>query len=108
VEKEHGRYLRDSQRNEERSEIAGPSGKPLSHGTGQLDFQSLISGASLSMATSAAQTPPLNELSKPTVPVMSGATSTKTTSWEDDVWGSILDGVEVRLCFLRRFFANFL
>jgi len=39
---------------------------------------------------------------------MSGATSTKITSWEDDIWGSIIDGIEVRLCFLRRFFANFL
>lgn len=93
MEKEHSQYLRESQRNEDRSAIVDNVGNPLSQGTGQLDFQSLISGATLS-ATVSANSSTLNGLSTPMTPATNGTLAPKVTSWEDDVWGSILDGAE--------------
>jgi SCY1-like protein 2 len=76
VEKEHDQFLRDSQRIEDRSAtaISGPMDGLTTRGG--MDFETLVGG--------------------------SGATSIKADTelngnWEDDVWGSILSGTEVRV-----------
>jgi len=70
VEKEHNQFLRDSHRIEDRSSIA-MNGVTTSQLGGSVDFASLVSG--VEGATVKADT------------VMDG-----NTSWDDDVWGSIL------------------
>ena len=87
VEREHSQHLRDSQRIEDRSggfDInATSNGAPKLGGT--VDFQTLVAGpagAATSSGGLGASTTSVNVLAK-------------TTSWEDDVWGSILDGNDV-------------
>ncbi|OSD01672.1 kinase-like protein [Trametes coccinea BRFM310] len=72
VEKEHDQYLRDSQRVDDRSAtVANGRGISTPANGGTVDFESLVaSGAGAAPKT---DTP-----------------SASTTSWEDDVWGSIL------------------
>ena len=72
VEKEHDQYLRDSQRVEDRSTMVtnGMAMSTTSAG-GAVDFESLVAGGS--GPAPKAET-----------------TTTGTSSWEDDVWGSIL------------------
>ncbi|CCA68430.1 related to bovine rhodopsin kinase and to YGR052w [Serendipita indica DSM 11827] len=80
VEKEHGQYLRDSQRNEDRSAIADPSGMSTPQMGGTIDFQSLVSGSAAAK---------LNGLA-----AASTNDGASTGSWEDAVWGSMLSGAE--------------
>jgi SCY1-like protein 2 len=72
VAKEHDRFLRDSQRLEDRSALnaaATASGGPVSVGGGPVDFESLVGQtAGLSVKQDSAPAP----------------------SWDDDPWGSIL------------------
>ncbi|KIM23753.1 hypothetical protein M408DRAFT_249795 [Serendipita vermifera MAFF 305830] len=86
VEKEHSQYLRDSQRNEDRPAVVDPAGNPLAQAPGQLDFHSLVSGGAAPVTTASTGSS-LNGLSN-------GVAATNVSSWEDDVWGSILDGTE--------------
>lgn len=87
VEREHSQYLRDSQRIEDRSggfdANATFNGVPKLGGT--VDFQTLVAGSTMAVASSSG-------LGTPKTGVNGVA---KTTSWEDDVWGSILDGNDV-------------
>jgi SCY1-like protein 2 len=85
VEKEHGQFLRDSQRNEDRSAMIDPDGNPLAQMSQSIDFQSLVSGSSTNTAPNA-----MNADVVGSAPTTNG--TAKTSSWEDDVWGSILDG----------------
>ena len=94
MEKEHSQYLRDSQRNEDRSAIVDPTGNPLAQAAGPLDFQSLVSGGTASTGA-LAQASNLDALSSPVTFATNGTAAVKPPSWEDDVWGSILDGAEV-------------
>jgi SCY1-like protein 2 len=87
VEREHSQYLRDSQRIEDRS--GGFDGNAASNGVpklgGTVDFQTLVTGsatAALSGSLETSKTTGVNGIAK-------------ATSWEDDVWGSILDGSDV-------------
>ncbi|KAJ8078461.1 Protein kinase domain-containing protein ppk32 [Marasmius tenuissimus] len=74
VEKEHAQYLRDSQRLEDRSTLNTDGGVNMASFSGNVDFESLVGKSS--GGESAQQ---------------NGASSTGgETSWEDDVWGSIL------------------
>lgn len=86
IEREHSQYLRDSQRIEDRSggfdANATYNGAPKLGGT--VDFQTLVAGP----ATAATSSGGLG-----TSTGVNGVA--KTTSWEDDVWGSILDGNDV-------------
>lgn len=80
VEREHLQHLRDSQRIEDRSVSAlnsSASGGGLATG---LDFESLVGGAKTSTV-------------KPDSVIENGK------SWDDDVWGSILNGNEVCYSF---------
>ncbi|PVG01690.1 hypothetical protein CPB86DRAFT_823321 [Serendipita vermifera] len=85
VEKEHSQFLRDSQRNEDRSSIIDPTGNPLAQMNPSIDFQSLVSGTSTTSTSNAM----IDDVAAP-APTTNG--TAKTSSWEDDVWGSILDG----------------
>jgi SCY1-like protein 2 len=79
VEKEHNQFLRDSQRLEDRSATAmddALSGPSLG---GTVDFESLVGRAN--GATVKADTVAEN-----------------STSWEDDVWGSILTNDTNEVC----------
>ncbi|KAJ8454025.1 hypothetical protein ONZ51_g13269 [Trametes cubensis] len=72
VEKEHDQYLRDSQRVEDRSTtVTNGMAMSTTSAGGAVDFESLVAGGSGPAAK--AET-----------------TTTGTSSWEDDVWGSIL------------------
>ena len=85
VEREHSQYLRDSQRIEDRSGgfdvHATSNGVPKLGGT--VDFQTLVAGPAMAVASS-------RGLGTPTMTSVNGA-----ANWEDDVWGSILDGSDV-------------
>ncbi|KAL4250432.1 Catalytically Inactive Kinase-Related Protein [Abortiporus biennis] len=72
VEKEHNQYLRDSQRIEDRSAVTTNGAHQAPSTT--VDFESLVGGGAVI----------------PTLKTESHIESQKTTtSWEDDVWGSI-------------------
>lgn len=78
VEREHLQHLKDSQRIEDKS---GSSTGMSSAGNGSangLDFASLVAGASTSTI-------------KPDIVIENGNTNGK--SWDDDVWGSLLNDV---------------
>lgn len=92
VEKEHSQYLRDSQRNEDRSTVMDPSGNSLPQLGGEVDFQTLVSGNAKGGSGSV-----LGDVftSNTTTSTANNTGATKVASWEDDVWGSILDGTEV-------------
>lgn len=75
VEKEHDQYLRDSQRIEDRSATT-VNGTPAATLGGAVDFESLVGGQSVN-----------------TVKADTALDSPK--GWDDDVWGSILNGSEV-------------
>ncbi|KAG8934229.1 hypothetical protein FRC01_004309 [Tulasnella sp. 417] len=81
IEREHSQYLRDSQRVEDKSAVATPNGIP-SFTAGPVDFESLVGGGK-SPGPSAASMPAAN-----------GGALAPAKSWEDDVWGSILNGNE--------------
>ena len=86
IEREHSQYLRDSQRIEDRSggfDVNGTSnGAPKLGGT--VDFQTLVAGPAMAATSSGG------------LGTSTGVNGVaKTTSWEDDVWGSILDGNDV-------------
>ncbi|KAG6869068.1 hypothetical protein C0993_003388 [Termitomyces sp. T159_Od127] len=66
VEKEHDQFLRDSQRLEDRSATAVNDG-PARSFAGTVDFESLVVGTN------------------------SKSAQLETTSWDDDVWGSIFN-----------------
>lgn len=68
VEQEHDQFLRDSQRLEDRSATAANSTGAVPAFAGSVDFESLVGGKA-----------PAN-----------GATQ-GTSSWDDDVWGSIFN-----------------
>ena len=94
AEREHSQYLRDSQRIEDRSsgfDVASSNGVPKLGGT--VDFQTLVAGPVMSMASSSG-------LGTSTTTGVNGAT--KPTSWEDDMWGSILDGSDVSVLPTQR------
>ncbi|KAI0374727.1 kinase-like protein [Pilatotrama ljubarskyi] len=83
VEREHDQYLRDSQRVEDRSAttLNGRSSAPVAGGA--VDFESLVAnGAGLTPKTNAAVE--------------------NSTSWEDDVWGSIFTSGPTVYCCLDR------
>ena len=88
VEREHGQYLRDSQRIEDRSSgfdvNASSNGVPKLGGT--VDFETLVAGPAMALTSSSG-------LGASTTTGVGGVA--KITSWEDDVWGSILDGSDV-------------
>lgn len=78
VEKEHNQFLRDSQRLEDRSATSPAANGTTSHPVGGMDFASLVGGASTAGAAAVA------------------APAANDPSWEDDVWGSLLnDGAQV-------------
>ncbi|KAG8903440.1 hypothetical protein FRB99_003262, partial [Tulasnella sp. 403] len=79
IEREHSQYLRDSQRIEDKSAINTNGVSPSTPGT--VDFQSLVSASAKSPAVGVTSPPSTN-----------GAAP--ATSWEDDVWGSMLGGSE--------------
>ncbi|KIO24498.1 hypothetical protein M407DRAFT_26107 [Tulasnella calospora MUT 4182] len=81
IEKEHTQYLRDSQRVEDKSAAAASNGIP-SFAAGPVDFESLVGGG---------KSPRLSVTSPPGV---NGGAPAPAKSWEDDVWGSILNGNE--------------
>lgn len=81
IEKEHSQYLRDSQRVDDKSTVTVSNGIP-SFTAGPVDFESLVGGGK-SPGPGA-----------PSSPAVNGATLTPAKSWEDDVWGSILNGNE--------------
>ncbi|KAG9045662.1 hypothetical protein FS837_005902 [Tulasnella sp. UAMH 9824] len=83
IEKEHSQYLRDSQRVDDKSAVTTSNGVP-SFTAGPVDFESLVGGG---------KSPGLGA---PSSPAVNGAILTPAKSWEDDVWGSILNGNEVR------------
>lgn len=90
IEREHSQYLRDSQRIEDKSGVAVNGTAPMP--STNLDFHALVGGGH-----AAAMKPASPEST------MSNANGTiARVSWEDDVWGSILGGGEVRGldCFL--------
>lgn len=70
VEKEHDRYLRDSQRIEDRSALHGRANLSSDTGGGAVDFESLVGNHG-------------------TAAVKTHSTSDSSTNWENDVWGSI-------------------
>ena len=83
VEREHLQFLRDSQRTEDRT--SAPSGVMTSGGSANgIDFASLVAGASTSTV-------------KPDIVVPNGS----TTSWDDDLWGNMLNDVRQMIfyCF---------
>ncbi|KIJ44257.1 hypothetical protein M422DRAFT_228299 [Sphaerobolus stellatus SS14] len=80
VEKEHTQFLKDSQRIEDRSGINGSSSVPTSTQTGA-DFESLVGGASATATGSRIGTVP---------------SGTGGSSFEDDIWGSILASTPVQ------------
>jgi len=88
VEREHSQYLRDSQRIEDRS--GGFDTNAISNGVpklgGTVDFQTLVAGPAMAVASP-------RGLGTPTTTSVNGAAN--TTNWDDDVWGSILDGSDV-------------
>jgi SCY1-like protein 2 len=81
VEKEHGQYLRDAQRIEDRSATA-VNGTTTPVLGGAVDFESLVGGN------------PANTIKADSV------VDTTQQGWDDDVWGSIFSGQEV--CSLGR------
>lgn len=62
-----------------------PSGNSLPQLGGEVDFQTLVSGNAKGGSGSV-----LGD-----VFTSNNTGATKVASWEDDVWGSILDGTEV-------------
>ena len=91
VEKEHDQYLRDSQRIEDRSALAAANSTGA---TGvAVDFESLVHRTNGSVP-GVAKSP------------SDGAPGESTSSWDDDVWGSIFSGNGVR--FFPRNFSNML
>ncbi|EAU88393.1 other/SCY1 protein kinase [Coprinopsis cinerea okayama7 len=83
VEREHDQFLRDSQRLEDRSATAtmGNGGVPLN--TTTADFETLVSKGS-AMANGG--------LASSAVTATPSAAPAPAASWEDDVWGSLLNG----------------
>ena len=79
VEAEHNQFLRDSQRIEDKSATQTTNGSAIPSAV-NMDFESLVGRAN---GTSVAPSP--------ITVTSSTATESKTTSsWDDDVWGSIL------------------
>ena len=76
VEREHLQFLRESQRTEDRSSVQSGLTAPGNSANG-LDFASLVAGASTSTV-------------KPDIVVPNGSSA---TSWDDDLWGSMLNDV---------------
>ncbi|KAL0567575.1 Protein kinase domain-containing protein ppk32 [Marasmius crinis-equi] len=78
VEKEHTQFLRDSQRLEDRSALGNDGGVNVTSFSGTVDFESLVGKA-------ASTGPQQNGVAggQPAQPVKA--------SWDDDVWGSILN-----------------
>lgn len=91
VEKEHSQYLRDSQRNEDRSAVIDPSGNPLPAFGGSVDFESLVQGSGASTTSTTNGMGTFADPASAPTSVPATANGSKSTSWEDDVWGSILD-----------------
>ena len=75
VEREHLQHLRDSQRIEDKS-VSAVGLSASGGGAGGLDFESLVAGAKTST-------------------VKADTVIENGQSWDDDVWGSILNGNEV-------------
>lgn len=109
VEREHSQYLRDSQRNADRA-ASIDGGNPLPQLGGTVDFKSLVSSTNKSQVSdrsahatrSLSSMDPMAAFSTTTgTSTITGATTgnaangtngtAKATSWEDDVWGSILE-----------------
>ena len=78
VEKEHNQFLRDSQRLEDRSSAGTGTVTPQNF-AGTVDFQTLVGNGAAT--------------SKPA--------ENKTTSWDEDVWGSIFNDNVRRLIRIR-------
>lgn len=86
IEREHSQYLRDSQRIEDKSAVAVNGAPPVV--SGSLDFHSLVGGNAAAVAGAKPGSPSGRS------PALNGAG--ETPSWEDDVWGSILNDSQVR------------
>lgn len=76
-------YLKDSQRIEDRSEGANGSGSSQALGSSDVNFESLVGGASTTKATST-------------------VSDNDNKSWDDDVWGSILADTPVRVSVISQ------
>ena len=79
VEKEHAQFLRDSQRLEDRSALSTDGGMNVASFSGTVDFESLVGKSS----------------SGEGMTQQNGSSGGALSSWEDDVWGSILGEVSV-------------
>ncbi|KIY43669.1 kinase-like protein [Fistulina hepatica ATCC 64428] len=84
VEKEHQQFLRDSQRLEDRS-VTAVNGNASAPFDTSMDFESLVGRANGTTPLAAATNG--STLS----PTATGSTSPAKPSWDDDVWGSILN-----------------
>ncbi|KZV84068.1 kinase-like protein [Exidia glandulosa HHB12029] len=81
VEKEHMQFLRDSQRIEDRTAVSAANGTASQAAgamAGTVNFQSLVSGGGANAGVGSGAMSP-------------AATTAGPTSWDDDVWGSILN-----------------
>ncbi|KAF8644148.1 hypothetical protein AX16_008675 [Volvariella volvacea WC 439] len=86
VEKEHDQFLRDSQRVEDRSTTTINGGtNGVQSFSGSVDFESLVGRAN--GATTLTATPSGGSVGDANATGSGGG-----TSWEDDVWGSLLNG----------------
>ena len=97
IERGHSQYLRDSQRNEDRSsgfDINGSSnGVPKLGGT--VDSKTLVVG------------PAMTSLSGLGASTMTGVHGlAKSTSWEGDVWGSVMAGSDMSVSLTKRTLAD--
>ena len=95
VEHEHGQYLRISQRIEDRS--GGFDGHGSSNGVPKLgrtaDFKNLVDGPAMALTSSSG-------LGASTTTGVNGVA--KSASWEDGVWGRILDGSDVSVSWMQK------
>ena len=95
VEREHGQYLRNSQRIEDWSsgfDVHGSSNSVPKLGE-TVDFENLIAGPAMALTSSSG-------LEASTTTGVNGVA--KSTSWEDGVCGRILDGSDVSVSLTQR------
>ena len=95
VEREHGQYLRNSQRIEDWSsgfDVHGSSNSVPKLGE-TVDFENLIAGPAMALTSSSG-------LEASTTTGVNGVA--KSTSWEDGVCGRILDGSDVSVSWTQR------
>ncbi|TFK25044.1 other/SCY1 protein kinase [Coprinopsis marcescibilis] len=84
VQREHDQFLRDSQRLEDRSSTATSGDGNVPVNSTSSDFETLVNKSNAS-GLAAAQ--PLK-----LAPTNSNSTTAQAASWEDDVWGDLLNG----------------